>query len=118
MFSNFIFYISRNFGGNFKAEASKVDIKTGNRDLPLTVNLLDLERQNLPNIDNLSQLGFFKLLGENFEAAPSFDQNLEDALFCERNEKTASSYGGKNARFDPQKKKLAFLDLKLLNEGL
>ena len=132
----FFFFFFRNWSGNFEAHASKVEVKTGNRDSPLAVDLLDLERENLPNLDNLSQLGFFKLFGQDFVVEPSFDHNSKtvdhnsktvehnsktvehNSKTVDHNSKTVVSSPVQNNKFETQKKKLMFLDLKLLHEEL
>ena len=49
---------------NFQLMATKVDITTAIREQPPGVNLLELDRQNLPNLENLDQLGFFSLAND------------------------------------------------------
>jgi hypothetical protein len=68
-----------------------VDTKTGPREQPPTVNVVDLERDNLSNLDNLTDLGFFKL-------QDPFQSSITD-LF-DSNDRTNKS------RVEPMKKKL------------
>jgi hypothetical protein len=46
---------------DFKLSATQVDVTTCLREKPRAVNLIDLERQNLPNVENLTNLGFFSV---------------------------------------------------------
>jgi hypothetical protein len=122
----------RSSNASFDIFASKVDTKTGPREQPTTINVVDLERDNLSNLDNLTDLGFFKLLQDPFQLSITdlFDSNdrtkksgvepLKKKLLVDpsRRHSSMSSFTdfNNNNNNTQKKKKMTFSDLKILEE--
>jgi hypothetical protein len=55
-------FFSSTFDAQYYLSASKVGLKTAARESVPAVNVVTLERMNAANLDNLTQLGLFRLL--------------------------------------------------------
>ena len=119
-FFNAFHFILRSFDGTLNLFASKVETKTTERNQPSTVNIVNLERHNLPNIDNLDQLGFFKLLEDDVTTTTQSQHDV--ARTTHRNSDISKTKHEHNVNRDISKwtnrnetntkKKMTFVDLK------